>query len=52
MKWFFNNIHTLFLIAAMFCVGYGVFLVNTAVGFIVTGLMLFAVAIYIDRNGR
>lgn len=50
MKWFLNNIHTLFLIAAMFCVGYGVFLVDTAVGFIITGLMLFVVAVYIDQN--
>jgi len=44
-------IHTILLLIGIGFLIYGLFLVNTIVGFISTGLILIVLAIYIDRGG-
>ncbi len=49
-KKFLNNIHTFLLLLAMLNIGYGAFLLSEICGYMITGLMLFMLAVYIDRT--
>ena len=50
--WILSNIHTLFCLIGITLVSIGLFTIGAPVGFIGTGAILVALAIYIDRTSN
>lgn len=46
------NIHTIFCLIGIVSISIGTFLIGAPVGFVVTGVLLISLAIYIDRTSN